>query len=262
MTSLPCEPVGQASSSSATTVPLVVVSPHLDDAVLGCGDLLGQHPGSVVVTAFAGTPAAYPDLTSWDARAGFEAGDDIVASRRREDAAALTELGARPRWLDFSDPQYGERPARPTLAAALADAIEVLAPVTLAMPLGIFHDDHILTGDAMLDVLQRHPEWTWLVYADAIYRRVPDLVDNRLAALSDGGVDLRPVAGSGRPASDRKRRAIACYRSQVQALACSWDGGVSDGFEPEQHWQVVVPTGPLAAEHGIGGGSRGDRRRA
>ena len=48
-------------------------------------------------------------------RAGFGPGDDVVGERRREDAAALAVLGAVPRWLDFPDPQYGERPARAVL---------------------------------------------------------------------------------------------------------------------------------------------------
>src|SRR5204862_178120 len=71
---------------------LVVISPHLDDAVLGCGDLLRERPGAVVVTAFAGRPSVYPDLTSWDARAGFEPGADVVGARRHEDEAARRGL--------------------------------------------------------------------------------------------------------------------------------------------------------------------------
>ncbi len=34
---------------------MIVVTPHLGDAVLGCGDLLAAHPGAVVVTVESGT---------------------------------------------------------------------------------------------------------------------------------------------------------------------------------------------------------------
>jgi LmbE family N-acetylglucosaminyl deacetylase len=217
---------------------LVLISPHLDDAVLGCGDLLAQHPGAVVVTAFAGRPAHYPDLTSWDARAGFAPGDDVVMARRQEDAAALDVLRARPHWLDFPDPQYGDRPARSTLGDALAQALDDLAPTVVVGPIGLFHDDHILTGDAALDLRRQRPTLTWLSYADAIYRGVPDRLAERLRALDRSGVELQPIEAPGQPASEQKRRAIACYRSQVKALECSWDGGVSDAFGPEQYWQV------------------------
>jgi LmbE family N-acetylglucosaminyl deacetylase len=42
---------------------LLVVSPHCDDAVLSCGSLLETHPGSAVVTVFAGTQPAGQPLT-------------------------------------------------------------------------------------------------------------------------------------------------------------------------------------------------------
>ena len=39
---------------------VVIVSPHLDDAVLGCGNFMAAHPGAVVVTVFAGQSARIP----------------------------------------------------------------------------------------------------------------------------------------------------------------------------------------------------------
>jgi LmbE family N-acetylglucosaminyl deacetylase len=224
-----------------TTATLAVISPHLDDGVLSCGDLLAGRPGSVVVTAFAGRPSAYPSLTGWDERAGFEAGADVVAARRLEDERALSVLGAHPCWLDLPDPQYGSKPTRRDLAAALAAAVDEALPEVVVMPLGLFHDDHILTSDASLDVLRQRPSLVWLVYADAIYRRLPDLVDRRLQALGDSGLVLNEVRVPSGIASHQKRRAVACYRSQISALARSWDGGVSDAFELERYWQVILP---------------------
>jgi LmbE family N-acetylglucosaminyl deacetylase len=237
------------------TATLTVISPHLDDAVLSCGDLLAQRPGAVVVTAFAGIPDRYPELTSWDARAGFEDGADVVGARREEDRAALAVLGARPSWLPFPDPQYGPKPERRELAEALGAAVDELSPELVLLPLGLFHDDHILTGDAVLDALRTRPGLRAIAYADAIYRRVPDLVDRRLAALRAAGLDLQALAALDAPASPEKHRAVACYRSQVRALERSWDGGVSDAFEPEQYWLVTAPAATAGSTRRSGGRS-------
>ena len=228
-----------------------MISPHLDDGVLSCGDLLAAHPGAVMVTIFAGQPPDYPPLTSWDERGGFEEGADVVAVRREEDRQALTVLGARPVWLPFPDPQYGSRPNTREVAHALVDALDEILPDAVAMPLGIFHDDHILTGDAAIDALGRRPSWTWLVYADAIYRRVPDLVDRRLQQLSGLRLTMRELDVRGVRAADQKRRAVACYASQVRALERSWDGGASDAFEPERYWQIVGPEHASVASNNL-----------
>ena len=69
---------------------IVVVSPHLDDAVLGCGRFLSAHPGATVVTVFAGNPPKYPEpMRMWDVQSGFAPGDDVMETRRNEDDAAL-----------------------------------------------------------------------------------------------------------------------------------------------------------------------------
>lgn len=270
MTPTPERDGGDAGVVVPREARLVVISPHLDDAALGCGDLLAAHPGAVVVTAFAGRPARYPGLTSWDARAGFTDGDDVVAARREEDRRALTVLGARPCWLDFPDSQYGEKPSRSALADALAGALDELRPDVVALPLGLFHDDHILTSDAALAVARRRPDRAaWLAYADAIYRRVPNLLVERLAALERTELGLASVTAPGhsaRGARALKRRAVACYASQLRALAVSWDGGHADAFEPEQYWWIVPAPGRPAtgsaapAAGGAAAGPREERR--
>ena len=88
----------------------LVVSPHLDDAVFGCGDVLADNPGSRVITIFSGRPTGYAVPTEWDRAGGFEPGQDVVSLRRREDRDALSLLRARPVWLPFLDRQYGPAP--------------------------------------------------------------------------------------------------------------------------------------------------------
>ncbi len=83
----------------------LVVSPHLDDAVLSAGLFLLTEPGAVVATVMAGHPGPGV-LSDWDRACGFVDGDDPVARRRDEDRAALAILGARPHHLEFLDQPY------------------------------------------------------------------------------------------------------------------------------------------------------------
>ncbi|SDE36381.1 PIG-L deacetylase family protein [Paraburkholderia lycopersici] len=88
---------------------LIVVSPHLDDAVLGCAGLIARCPGSIVCTVFAGEPPA-PMHTQRDEASGFADAQEAVRARKREDERALAMCGATPLWLDFLDGQYGATP--------------------------------------------------------------------------------------------------------------------------------------------------------
>ena len=121
----PAEPTASSTASS-------IVSPHLDDAVLGCGRFMAAHPGVTVVTVFAGNPPAYPDVRCgyWDVQSGLR------ARRRRDGGAPRTRTAPRSRCstrrrvhLDFVEHTYnpGDRPVAPDvladgLAAALARA--------------------------------------------------------------------------------------------------------------------------------------------
>jgi LmbE family N-acetylglucosaminyl deacetylase len=120
---------------------LVVVSPHFDDAVLGCGQLLSAHPGATVVTVFGGRPESYPEeVTQWDASGGFETGDDVVAARRGEDRNALAVVDATSTWLEFCDHQYVTTDARyhaDDVAAVLDAALVQLDPTAVFFPFGL-----------------------------------------------------------------------------------------------------------------------------
>jgi LmbE family N-acetylglucosaminyl deacetylase len=220
------------------TSPLIVVSPHLDDAVLGCGELIAHHPGAVVVTVFAGRPPTGAPLPPWDQAAGFCAGDDVIGARRSEDLAALRSLGARAVWLDFLDVQYGESPAVDAVAASLEHALRSAEPRTVCIPLGLFHSDHALVHTAAITLLPHHRGWRWVAYAEPMYRLVPHVLADRLASLRMAGVTA--VALDGVPTSDRKRLAIACYTSQLRALATPGSPGYDDAFAPERYWALTA----------------------
>jgi LmbE family N-acetylglucosaminyl deacetylase len=82
---------------------IVVVSAHLDDAVLSCYGVLA--PSVTVVTALAGFPPA-GTLGAWDAAGGATDSRKRIAERRAEDVNALVISGAEPIHLDFPESQY------------------------------------------------------------------------------------------------------------------------------------------------------------
>ena len=217
--------------------PLAVISPHLDDGVLSCGELLSRHQGSTVITVFAGAPAAYDALTPWDAASGFAAGDDVVAARRHEDEAALALLGARPVWLDFLDAQYAESPHPDAIAPALRDAIEATGAGIVVAPLGLFHSDHLLAAEAALLVARGVRRLSWFVYEDAVYRPKQDLTTQRLQALSRDGWLLSPLPLF-REAGQAKRAAVQAYPTQLKALGAPGGHGYADAFEPERYFHL------------------------
>ena len=214
----------------------VVVSPHLDDAVLSCADLLVRNPGTLVVTVFAGAPDESQPLTDWDRLCGFATTAEAVALRKEEDAAALFLLEAMPRWLDFLDAQYGPRPALARVAEALAQAIGEHAPDAVLFPLGLFHSDHRLASDACLELCAGRSERHWIAYADALYRAIPGLQDERMSDLRRRGFSLQPLQGPTPTAS--KRQAARCYASQWRALDAPGHVPIEKAFEPEQYWQI------------------------
>jgi LmbE family N-acetylglucosaminyl deacetylase len=220
---------------------ITVVSPHLDDGVFACGALLSASPGSVVITALAGGPPAYEHVTPWDAACGFSDGDDVIAARRSEDREALALLGASPIWLPFRDAQYGGPKAPAELSAALGRAVSAAPGEEVFLPLGLFHSDHRMVSDAALPLVLEGRGRRFYAYEEAMYRRVPGLVDAALGRLAGRGVAAEPCDRAvSAEHLDRKRRAVLCYRSQLRGLTTPGRPGYEDAFAPERFWRLWV----------------------
>jgi len=225
---------------------IAVVSPHFDDAVLGATDLLLTYPDSAVITVFGGWPPAYPpEPTSWDAAGGFEAGDDVVAVRRREDDEAMALLNAHAVRLEFADHQYlvpEERAAAAEVALALGEALVTLDPTAVFLPMGLANPDHVVAHEAGRLVRDRHPERTWFCYEDHGYKHLPGLLAWRVARLLRTGLWPTPAVVPVEPDMARKRQAISCYRSQLAPL--ERDHALSERLAanvPEQFWRLAPP---------------------
>jgi LmbE family N-acetylglucosaminyl deacetylase len=215
---------------------VVAVSPHLDDAALSAGNFLSTCDQPVLLTVFAGMPERYGPLTAWDALCGFAEGDDVVALRRVEDRRAAAKLGATARWLEFVDSQYrSSPPSAADVAAAIASVVTESRAATIALPLGILHDDHRLTHDAC-ELLLRN-QWSlvanWVAWSDVPYRaRSPQHVADRLESLRQQGFQLSPSDFS---MTDAKRAALKAYASQVAGLG---EVAMRDAAQPEQLFLV------------------------
>jgi LmbE family N-acetylglucosaminyl deacetylase len=217
--------------------PLLVVSPHYDDAVLSCGNLLAAVPGSTVITVFAGCPADGSILTDWDERCGFASAHAAMGERKKENVHALSVLGASAIDLDFLDSQYSQRPqlGSDLLGDTLAAMITQTQPAAVFFPLGLFHEDHVTVSDVLMTLCHRLPSVQWFVYADIPYAKRPERVARRLGACIDRGVAATPLHIDGLP--ERKATAIKAYRSQLIGL------GDGDNIAPilaqhERYWRV------------------------
>jgi LmbE family N-acetylglucosaminyl deacetylase len=225
---------------------IVVVSPHLDDAVLGAAHLLASHPGATVVTVHAGPPPKYPDPpTAWDSSGGFVAGDDVVALRREEDAAALAVLGALPVWLPFCDYQYLRRSEQSTpeaVAPVLGVAIRSLEPTAVFLPMGVANPDHVCTHDAGLLVRRTLGEVSWFCYEDHGYKHIPGLLAWRITTLFRSGLWPTPAIVPANVDMEPKRAALAHYRSQMAPLRREHGLDLQLAAPvPEQYWRLAPP---------------------
>jgi LmbE family N-acetylglucosaminyl deacetylase len=218
---------------------LLFLSPHCDDVVFACGGVLESHPGSVVATVCAGRPGTVSAVTEWDAAAGFGPHDDVMAERRAEDLAALSLLGAWPLWLDFLDHQYQPAHEPRDLQRAIDALVRAIRPHALFIPLGLFHSDHRAVHEAALQVSLVHRSLASFLYEDALYRRIPGLVDQRLTALAEAGFSMTPVSFPSRDPSERKMQAIRRYRSQLRALTTRGRPGYLDAVSPERYWRLT-----------------------
>ncbi len=211
--------------------PLLLLSPHADDAVLSCGGLLLEHTDATVVTVFSGD-APQP-------RQGALARLAAPGARRAEDAAAMSKLGCDHQNLNLLDAidrrdedglqLYGSMAALfaqvlPADSARCGEIQSALTPMLsnriLLCPLAVgAHVDHQLCAHAGRRLAaEGHSVW---FYEDAPYV-FPDTgsalradtvlrAARRLRANVRGSWDM-PIRTAA------KEEILACYSSQIETL--------------------------------------------
>jgi LmbE family N-acetylglucosaminyl deacetylase len=228
-----------AGLSDAAPGGVVVVSPHLDDAVLSAAVQL-MRPGARVVTVCAGAPPAGTPLGYWDRLTGANDVEVRLRERLAEDDEALRTLGVvetqRLRFLDGQHlDDWSGRASTEEMAAELrphlADAAEVWTPAGIGC-----HPDHLAVRDATLAAVGSAAPIH--LYADVPYSiryGWPASVTSNGAGspyldvevwlaeeLASTGLDsellIRTVHRLDGDVQRRKVAAMACYATQIPSL--------------------------------------------
>jgi LmbE family N-acetylglucosaminyl deacetylase len=230
----------------------LVLSPHLDDAVLDCWSVLGGEESVTVANVFAGVPQDGARVPLWDRITGATDAAARVRERLAEDRAALARAGREPLSLPLLDAQYrgSGRPLGPAdidreLSARLPGTFaRVLAPAAIGG-----HPDHLLVRRYARALLRCGLAVT--LYADLPYCVLhgwPGWVDGRAAepfrdvdafwqSFLAGVPELPPLRSARVARLDDERaaaklEALRCYRTQLPALGYGARGLIED---PEIH---------------------------
>lgn len=244
---------------------MVILSPHLDDAVLSCWHLL-SGPGEVrVINVFDGAPPAGTPSPWWDTITGAHDPRERLLERREEDRAALAGIGRSALGLGLLDAQYrDEEMLVGTLVERLGE--HVRAGTTVCAPAAINdHEDHRLVRAAAIELARGG--LPLVLYADlphAIRHGWPGWVSGEpdllsaaqdwTAAFEQAGLAVEHLVPRVRPldaeARGRKLQAVAAYGSQRAGLdALSFAPLDAPGtLAYEVTWEV-----PLSALSSAGG---------
>lgn len=179
---------------------MIVLSPHLDDAVWSCHGLL---EGATVITVFAGIPGEEVPPHQFDVRSGFASGADAMRVRRQEDFAAAELVGFEPVHLNCLEMGYGGTNPTEAISAEL-DRHDV---DILAGPVGLHHPDHIMVAAIFRQMVAARGFNAW-GYEERPYGHLePD---------QNAYLPYRGRAMVERAPSPEKRAAVLAYASQIR----------------------------------------------
>jgi LmbE family N-acetylglucosaminyl deacetylase len=196
---------------------VVVVSPHLDDAVLSLGATIARSTRGgtavTVLTVFGGDPASTAPPNGWDRRGGFETAGEAASRRREENREACAIVGAEPVALPFVGGGYGAPREPDEVRQAVARAAEA-ADALLVPGFPLTNDDHRWLHTVLLD--RRVPCDRLVLYAEQPYRYAV----RRQRPRPEAPHSWQPTEAR---LADMfaKRRAILAYRSQLPLLGLS-----------------------------------------
>jgi len=229
----------QMLNQEAGVLDTIYFSPHLDDAVLSCGNQLAQKTFEgkrvAVITLFTrGSNYVHTSYINWFLRqSGEKLQETLFTKRRQEDIRALKTLGVP--WylhLDYIDALF--RTSYPSLTTVfrgkvnsrdqclchaiirflrLIKRLHINADTFIYAPLGVGnHVDHIITHNLVTQVFHQHRLIYW---EDVPYRSFSTQLYSRIAAIP---CRLKRTMRDAPKWLERKRRAIYCYRSQIPGL--------------------------------------------
>jgi glycosyltransferase involved in cell wall biosynthesis/LmbE family N-acetylglucosaminyl deacetylase len=217
-------PVGAEFASR----PCLVVAPHPDDEVLGCGL-------AIAAKARAGAPVRVLIVTDGrhSHRSALLSPDQLIALRRRESLEACARLGLAPdqvRFLDFEDGAVVR--SWDAICAAIAEEISRFAPADVLSPSPIDrHPDHRALGSMLRQIiaaaprpprLLEYPVWFFTARAWATWSTAYRL----LYAPAFELLRLRPLLLEAPELAATKSHALAAHRTQTTNFTGEADWGV------------------------------------
>jgi LmbE family N-acetylglucosaminyl deacetylase len=205
---------------------IVVLSPHLDDAIMSMAGTIYRLGvlgiATRIVTLFGGDPTLTGPPSAWDSKRGVATASEAFTARRDEDRAAVAVLGTEAVCLPYADAAYvAARDSAAiwgSLQPHLADAAAVVMP---GSPL--VHPDHEFTTTLALERLDSSVPV--LFYAEQPYSTRPRYLAGYIARRTPA--PLQHVVGSGLVWSTihldatmraTKARAVGCYGGELKAL--------------------------------------------
>lgn len=217
---------------------LVIISPHLDDAVLSLGGLIAAVPEitEVVTVHTEGAPDAAVD---WSHAGGFADPIEEHAARRLEDQQAMGHLGCRFRHLGLRSGELNDTTARQQVRALWGIATRPSPSTLILLPAGagghqqlppakrlarrilrrpfgsMAHPEHESTRDHFWRALSANPARLGF-YAEVPYvwnEAVPRLA-NRLSGLCSRPLDHVRI----KPTLAAKLDAVKFYASQAELI--------------------------------------------
>lgn len=205
---------------------IVVISPHLDDAVLSIGATLHRAVARghrvEVVSVFAGDPQRQGPPSYWDGERGVATAAEAVELRRQEDRAAADVIGYEPVWLPFEDNGYVYHRDPDAIMAALRPRLDG-ASLVLVPGWPLKHSDHRYVGLLMVERVVDRPI---VLYSELPYAASPRSLavaaikgrsHSPLRGAVPGEVDWKTVRVTGAD-GQAKDDATACYGGEIDAL--------------------------------------------
>jgi LmbE family N-acetylglucosaminyl deacetylase len=197
--------LGLRGARSALADDVVVISPHLDDAVFSVGAAVAyasrRGVDVKVLTVLAGDPRSQSPAGDWDRVCGFDTAGEAARVRRTEDEHACELVGATPVWLPYGDEQYERGGTDDEIRSAVAEVVGSAGALVPGFPLT--HRDHRWLHELLRDALGRVAFYTEQPYA-------------AWAAIEPPAASARLRAGL----RDRwaKTAASRCYATQLGPL--------------------------------------------